>query len=336
MNLTPPVLAFMVGFGLSAWLASPACPLRLMDVPNQRSLHTQYTPRTGGLAVLGGIALGWAVASFSFGHVVPLLGIVIPAVLVAGVSLADDLYRLSPWSRLLVHGIAAVILMASSDLPLLDNWGSLFVWLAIVWMINLYNFMDGMDGFAGGMAVLGFATFAILGFMADRTYFAVLSAVVSASAAGFLVFNLPPARIFMGDVGASTLGLMAAAFSLWASRDGIFPIWIGILVFSPFITDATVTLAGRAFRREKIWEAHRSHYYQRLVQMGWGHRKTVLVEYAVMFAVAISAVFLRGASHFVQLVGLAVWALLFMGFILGVRLLERQNQVYQIKASNLG
>lgn len=95
-----------------------------------------------------------------------------------------------------------------------------------------------------------------------------ISLIIAAAFAGFLIFNFPPARIFMGDTGSSTLGLLAATLSLWGARDGVFPVWIAVLVFSPFIVDATVTLFWRLLRHEKIWQAHKAHYYQQLVQTG--------------------------------------------------------------------
>jgi len=93
----------------------------------------------------------------------------------------------------------------------------------------------------------------------------------------------------MGDVGSATLGLLAAAFSLWGIQLGLFSWWYPLLVFSPFVVDATVTLVRRLLNRERIWEAHRSHYYQRLVQLGWGHKKTVLAEYLIMLLAGASA-----------------------------------------------
>ena len=122
----------------------------------------------------------------------------------------------------------------------------------------------------------------------------------------------------MGDIGSSTLGLFAAALSLWGARDGVFPVWIAVLVFSPFIVDATVTLFRRQLRGERVWQAHREHYYQRLVRMGWGHRKTVLVEYALMATCGVSALALRGAAtdpQWVGMVGLAVMATVLMAWV---------------------
>jgi UDP-N-acetylmuramyl pentapeptide phosphotransferase/UDP-N-acetylglucosamine-1-phosphate transferase len=137
-----------------------------------------------------------------------------------------------------------------------------------VWFINLYNFMDGMDGFAGGMGTLGFGFLAYLGWLAGQDFFALSGLLIAGANLGFLLCNFPPARIFMGDAGSTTMGFLAAGMSLWGVRDGLFPMWIPILIFSPFIVDATVTLIRRLVHGDKVWQAHRSHYYQRLVLLG--------------------------------------------------------------------
>jgi UDP-N-acetylmuramyl pentapeptide phosphotransferase/UDP-N-acetylglucosamine-1-phosphate transferase len=162
--------------------------------------------------------------------------------------------------------------------------------LYIGWMVNLYNFMDGMDGLAGAMAAIGFAALAILGLVGGDLRYAATWSAVAAAAAGFLTANLPPARLFLGDVGSSSLGLLAAAATLWGAGAGLFPLWIGWLVFSPFIVDATWTLLRRAVAGERVWQAHRSHHYQRLVLAGWGHRRTLYWSLALITAVAVSAV----------------------------------------------
>ena len=172
--------------------------------------------------------------------------------------------------------------------------------------------MDGMDGFAGGMAVFGFGTLGILAYLTGDGYFATLCWAVAAAAGGFLIWNFPPARIFMGDVGASALGVMAAGLSLWADKNGLFPLWLSMLVFSPFIVDATVTLLRRAMRSERLWVAHRNHYYQRLVQLGLGHRKTVLIEYLVMAGCSLTAIVLLKAPTTVQWLGVGVWGFVYL------------------------
>ncbi len=333
------IVAAAVAFGLSAWLtfwfSRPGSKLyNILDHPNERSLHDRPTPRTGGVAILIAVYLSAIVAAVCCVAPMAALGWIAAAgLLVAGVSLADDWFGLPVRYRLIAHFAAAgLVVVAGLDLADLGLPGASSVLpallsvpltlLFIVWMINLYNFMDGMDGFAGGMAVFGFGTFAVLAGGAGHGLFMVLSLIVAVSAGGFLLFNFPPARIFMGDVGSTLLGFLAAALMLWAERDGVFPLWIGVLVFSPFIVDATVTLVRRVLRGERIWQAHKSHYYQRLVELGWGHRRTVLWEYAVMAACAASALSIQGREPRVQVFGLALWAAVYVVLMVAIGRLE--------------
>jgi UDP-N-acetylmuramyl pentapeptide phosphotransferase/UDP-N-acetylglucosamine-1-phosphate transferase len=273
----------------------------LLDHPNERSLHQRPTTRSGGLAIALGIALGATGIGLLTSAPEQLFWLAGGSLMVATVSFLDDLSHIHPAIRISVHLLVALMLVFGGiEIEAVEIPGMrwpLFHWLAVVltclyvaWLINLYNFMDGMDGFAGGMAVFGFGTFAVLGALGGQAVFAGLSGVIAAAAGGFLLFNFPPARIFMGDAGSSLLGFLAAGLSLWAAMEGIFPLWVAVLVFSPFIADATVTLGRRLWRRERVWEAHRSHSYQRLVQLGWGHRKTVVWEYLLMMLCSLSAV----------------------------------------------
>lgn len=266
----------------------------LLDRPNARSLHTRAVPRSGGLGILSGIALGAFVSGQYNGLASPGWGGLAVA-LVALVSLADDVRHLPALVRILVHFVAAGLLVYTAGfMPKVLNvfpgiallepaWlMRLLCLFIVVWMVNLYNFMDGMDGFAGGMAVIGFGSFALLGALAGSPAYVAAALVVALATVGFLPFNFPPARLFMGDVGSGSLGFLAAGFMLWAERDRLFPLWMGALVFSPFIVDATWTVVRRTSEGQKPWKAHREHYYQRLVQLGWGHRRTVLWAYTLM------------------------------------------------------
>ncbi|GBE09575.1 putative undecaprenyl-phosphate N-acetylglucosaminyl 1-phosphate transferase [bacterium BMS3Abin12] len=199
--------------------------------------------------------------------------------------------------------------------------------LFLIWFVNLYNFMDGMDGFAGGMAVFGFGGLAVFGVLGHEPAFAALNAVVAAAAAGFLVYNFPPARIFLGDAGSPLLGYFAGVSSLWGVRLGLFAIWVPVLIFSPFIVDATVTLVRRALRGERVWEAHCSHYYQRLVRLGWGHRRTVLAEYALMAAVVASALWTRWLAVEWQWMLIGLWVLAYAVVLAGIEALERRRGI---------
>src|SRR5690606_10611586 len=138
----------------------------------------------------------------------------------------------------------------------------------------LYNFMDGSDGLAGGMAVIGFGAGGAAAWLAGDAALPPGHLCVAAAAAASLVFNRPPPRTFLGGAGSVPLAFLAAALGSFGWRAGCWPAWFPVLVFAPFVIDATLTLARRIARRERIWQAHRDHYYQRLVRMGWGHRRT--------------------------------------------------------------
>jgi UDP-N-acetylmuramyl pentapeptide phosphotransferase/UDP-N-acetylglucosamine-1-phosphate transferase len=293
MNLIAILLAFFMSAVLSGMLSHYRGRFALLDKPNARSLHSKVTPRTGGLAILAGIVaaacctwhdwwfpgMGWALLALC---------------LVAAVSFADDVRPLPAWARFPVHFVAALLLVCCAGfdpalhlLPGVEWWAPLwalriFCVLFTVWMVNLYNFMDGMDGLAGGMAVFGFGTLALLGYLAGSPAYAALVVVIAAAALGFLPFNFPPARLFMGDVGSGSLGFLAAFCMLLAERLRLFPLWLGALAFSPFIGDATWTVLRRTLRGRRPWAAHREHFYQRLVLSGWSHRRTTLWAYVLM------------------------------------------------------
>lgn len=326
--------SFSVAFFVTYILARPNSRFKVLDYPNERSLHTTPTPRIGGLAICAGILVGIVVASFVLDADAPLMWIAGAALLVATVSFGDDLLSVPAALRLSAHIVAAGLLVAGgldlrhpwlpgveSDLP--EPLTSLVGVLFAVWMVNLYNFMDGMDGFAGGMAFIGFGSFAALGWLAGNDSFLLLNLIVAVAALGFLAFNFPPARIFMGDVGSSTLGLLAAAFALLGVHKQVFPFWVGMLVFSPFLTDATVTLARRALRGEKVWTAHKSHYYQRLVLLGWSHKKVTLSAYCLMILSGLSALGVTGQGATVQWTVIVVWIVVYAAVIVSIRVKER-------------
>jgi len=275
----------------------------------------------GGIGVAAGI-----VASVPFVSQVEWWPLWLGACFLVGISFLDDIIGLPIIGRLLVHCIAAG--GAAAGL-LLNRTGVVVVLLAIVaiiWMTNLYNFMDGMDGLAGGMALFGFGFYALAGVLSGHLPFAVTNAAIAAGAGAFLLFNFHPARIFMGDAGSTLFGFLAACLGLVGWQLGIWTLWFPGLVFSPFIVDATVTLARRLLRGEKVWRPHREHYYQRLVLSGWGHRRTVLAEYGVMALCGSFAFLYQYASEEWRLVILGFWGMLFLSLALAVKGVEQRIQ----------
>jgi UDP-GlcNAc:undecaprenyl-phosphate GlcNAc-1-phosphate transferase len=294
---------------------------RILDHPNERSLHQRPVPRMGGIGVAAGIA-----ASVPFVSQMEWWPLWLGACFLVGISFLDDIIGLPIIGRLLVHFVAAG--GAAAGL-LLNRTAVILVLLAvvaIVWMTNLYNFMDGMDGLAGGMALFGFGFYALAGVLSGHLPFAVTNAAIAAAAGAFLLFNFHPARIFMGDAGSTLFGFLAACLGLLGWQLGIWTLWFPGLVFSPFIVDATVTLARRLLRGEKFWRPHREHYYQRLVLSGWGHRRTVLAEYGVMVLCGGFALLYQYASEEWRLVLLGLWGMLFLSLAFAVKGVEQRIQ----------
>jgi len=262
-----------------------------LDRPNERSLHERPVPRTGGIGLLLGV-----LAVFLSGDLELWLPVLL-AVILAALSFADDVYGLPTLVRLGAHFAAAAVALWYWLTPIAP-WALALLILAVVWITNLYNFMDGSDGLAGGMAVIGFGAYALA---APPGALALLCSAIAAASGAFLVFNFPPARVFMGDAGSIPLGFLAGALGLLGWRDDLWPLWFPLLAFAPFVADATFTLLRRLIRRERIWRAHKEHYYQRLVRMGFGHRGTALIGYAAMAVCAGVALFSREKDFSIQI-----------------------------------
>jgi UDP-GlcNAc:undecaprenyl-phosphate/decaprenyl-phosphate GlcNAc-1-phosphate transferase len=264
-----------------------------LDRPNARSLHQTPVPRTGGIAVLlGGATMlafasaeAWLPLTLAFG--------------LAAVSFIDDLRGMPTAVRLLAH-VSASALFAWYVLSPMAALELVLIVLAVTWLTNLYNFMDGSDGLAGGMSLIGFGTCGAAGYLAGHAALAALCIALAAASVAFLTHNFHPARIFLGDVGSIPLGFLSGAVGILGWRDDVWPLWFPVLVFGPFIGDATVTLVRRLIRGERVWHAHREHYYQRMVRMGLGHRNTAWISYGAMIGCATAALLGRAAAPGIQ------------------------------------
>lgn len=298
MAALAPLAAFLVALVAARLLLTPAGRRIALDTPNERSLHAAPVPRTGGLAIAAGVAVACALVWPG------LPAILAAAAVLAAVSFADDLLGLRARVRLLLH-LGAALAVLWLDLEIRSVLALAVLALALAWTANLYNFMDGSDGLAGGMAVFGFGAYALAAWLSGAVTLAALCASIAAASAAFLVFNWHPARLFMGDVGSVPLGLLAGALGLQGWTIGAWPLWFPLLVFAPFMCDATLTLIKRALRRERLWQAHRDHYYQRLVRMGFGHRGAACIEFAAMAACAALALLVFREPAAVQGIALA-------------------------------
>jgi UDP-N-acetylmuramyl pentapeptide phosphotransferase/UDP-N-acetylglucosamine-1-phosphate transferase len=300
--LLPPLVALAVSWIAQRLLLNSRLASSTLDFPNHRSLHRHPTPRTGGVAIALGIGSAWLLLPSA-----PWLSALGGAALIlAAVSLVDDLRGLSAATRLTAHFAVCAAFLATLGIEW--RWALLLL-LPMMWSVNLYNFMDGLDGLAAGMTVLGFGAYALLAVLQGGTAMATLSLCISLAALGFLPFNFAPARVFLGDAGSIPLGFLAAAIGITGWHQDLWQLWFPLLVFSPFIVDATATLAERAARGAHLTEAHSEHYYQRLARLGFGHRHTALLEYALMVLAAAAALIAAtgaGSAPTVALAGLAV------------------------------
>lgn len=292
------------------------------DIPNDRSLHTRPTPRIGGWGIVP-VVVGATLLVASHLWLAALC-----AAVLAAVSQIDDRRGLPARVRFAAHLAAVVVFVWAHPAPV-PIWLLAVLSFLLLWLVNLYNFMDGADGLAGGMTLFGFAGYSVGAALTahaspELTW---ASAAVAGAAGGFLLFNLHPAKIFLGDAGSIPLGFLAGAFGYWGWSDGVWPIWFPALVFSPFIGDASVTLLRRLLRGEKIWQAHREHYYQRMVQLGLGHSKTAMLWYAVMAAGILLALSLLVWPTAVQWCSVGAWVIVLVLIGIGVDLRWRRFRI---------
>lgn len=343
------IFAFVMAWWLITRLCVPGSFLSILAHPNERTLHSMPTPQTGGLAVIGSVVISLILAASILAVTQPSkavlpkgvasgsVWIVLSMLLIFIVSFIDDCVGLPAVLRLGVQAISACIIIGGvgltvSSIPI-PGGPNISLGIAaipvsvliLLWMANLYNFMDGMDGFAGGMTFWGFGFLAYFGWQTHFPVMLIISTFVAMGALGFLTHNFPPARIFMGDAGSITLGFLAGTLMILGVRDGIFDLWVPIMIFSPFIADATVTLLRRALRRKRIWEAHREHYYQRVVLSGWSHHRTVLAEYGIMILCGGLAIWYHHSTDGLRFYILGAWMCLFFLLAMLVSLLERRT-----------
>lgn len=311
--------AFVSVLGVLAAALRWGTPARILDHPNQRSLHQGPVPRIGGVAIAVGTALGvlvtWAAGPDLFWFAVSMVFIV---------SLIDDARSLSAMPRIIVHFAAAGVLVAAYS-PAEAVW-LLPALLSLVWMTNLFNFMDGSDGLAGGMAIIGLGSLGFASWTAGHLEVALPAFVLASASLAFLVFNFAPAQIFLGDAGSAPLGFAAGGLGLVGVVEGTWPVWFPILVFSPFVVDATATLLTRLVRGENVLKPHREHHYQRLIRAGWGHRRTALAYYAIMAAAGSSAMWLLQQPPAIVARALGAWLLIYLASMFIVNRIWRAHR----------
>lgn len=278
------ILVFLVAAAITRYLICNSGRLGLMDIPNERSSHVVPTPRGGGVAIVFSFYVGMILAAFSglipFKTVVVLIG---GTGIIAIVGFMDDRRHVAVRWRLMAHVLSSTLILAGlgtllpGDVGWAENQSILLInllaLLGLVWLINLYNFMDGIDAIAGSEAIFVACAAAVLCALGKAYTVAMLLGFLAAGAAGFQIWNIPPAKIFMGDVGSGFLGLVLGALAIISIKSGAMSFWTWLILLGVFTVDTLVTLARRVLNGNGWYEAHCSHAYQNLARRVRSHGK---------------------------------------------------------------
>lgn len=322
------VVAAVASWVLTGLLRRYALKRNVLDIPNERSSHTLPTPRGGGVSF---VLIFIAFAAFSYVWMPTFLPgqnlwlFLVAALIVALTGFIDDHRPLPARYRLIGHFAGALlVLWATNGLPPIvfgnttinvGAWGWVPGALYLVWLLNLYNFMDGIDGLASIEALCIAGGGALLYALLGHTHFLWLPLLLSACVLGFLIWNFPPAKIFMGDAGSGFLGITLGALSLQAGHvdPSLFYSWI--ILAGVFITDATLALFRRLMRGDKVYQAHRSHAYQHAARKLKSHKQVTLSVLAinVFWLLPLATLVALGYTHgltttFVAFLPLAITA----------------------------
>lgn len=311
------LLVLITSLLLTVVLRQYALKHSVIDIPNERSSHSIPTPRGGGVAIV----ISFLIAIPCLYALNMISNNMLWAVLVGGFGIAalgflDDHGHIAARWRLLGHFSAAIwALYCLGGLGTLNifGWSLNLLWLGhtlalfyIVWLLNLYNFMDGIDGLASVETICTCICGAILYVLLGNTKLAFLPLILAFSVSGFLIWNFPPAKIFMGDAGSGFLGFVLAILSLQAAWFNPDLLWSWIILLGVFIVDATYTLIHRLLRGDKVYEAHRSHAYQYASRQYKGHRPVTLAVLAINLLWLFPLALLVGLNYIDGVLGMII------------------------------
>jgi UDP-N-acetylmuramyl pentapeptide phosphotransferase/UDP-N-acetylglucosamine-1-phosphate transferase len=311
-----------------------------VDIPNERSSHDRPKPRFGGVAIVGAFFATFAWGCVVFPQLRSFAPMAVGSAILFAAGLLDDWRGLGVGARLAVQFIAAGAALAAGNvldhvtLPVVGEIG--LGWFAyplsllfIVASINFYNFVDGIDGLAAGGAFIAASTWALIASMLGQPAIALVCVIAAGAALGFLQFNFPPSKLFMGDSGSTFFGYCFAYLAIAGSTaTPAIPIFVPMLLLSSLYLDAGLTILRRLTRGERVFQPHRTHYYQRLLQLGFNHKQVTLVEYLIMVLLGASAaMYVKAGNLFAPFMS-AVWIVLFTLGILKIRALERGDRMF--------
>jgi len=308
----------------------------IVDTPNERTMHEGRVPRGGGVVIIVMLALVLLGLATSSARPMLFFALFLTVLFWAGLGWWDDKHDLSPKVRLLLQMGFAVLgvsafgwvdnIQLTADLRLPLAWfGALLSFVGVLWLANLYNFMDGMDGFSAAQAIVASVTFGFWFWSMGDIEIALICLVLVGASYGFLLWNWKPAKIFMGDVGSIALGAFFASLIIIASSRFDIPVISMVMLFGLFVTDASLTMIRRIIKREKFWMPHRQHYYQRLGLAGMRHDKIVILSIVVMLFCSLIATFSLIYRDTI-LVCFGVLCLFMLGLVIAVSRYERKQR----------
>ena len=285
-------LAALLSFvltGVATWYARRR---GLLDHPGERQSHTVVTPRGGGVGLVAAFLITSLLLTDADAPDFWVRCTLPAAVVIAIMGWWDDHASLSARFRFFIQlAVSSCLLWCAADagwvrgvIPMIMSG------LFLIWMTNLYNFMDGSNGMAGLQGVFSATVLAVLFHQSADVHFSLLSLLLAACCAGFLPWNLGHAKVFMGDVGSLALGFLFAAFLLYGTGTGAFALPVALMVMLLFLTDATLTLLFRVIRGERWYTAHRQHLYQRLIENGWTHGRVAMLYQLINLAVVLPGI----------------------------------------------
>lgn len=311
-----------------------------VDVPNARSSHEEPKPRNGGIAIVAASVLALSGAAVVEPSLRDFLPVLVGGLMLFTVGLVDDWRGLGVGVRLGAQVAAALSMVAfgvTIDHLVLPIVGTISLgWAAVpatclfvVASVNFYNFIDGIDGLAGGGAFIAAVFVAFISMIVGQPALGIAYLVIAGAAVGFLQFNFPPSRLFMGDGGSTFLGFAFAYMAV--AGNGLtpqIPIFIPVLILSSLYADAALTLINRLMRGERIFQPHHMHYYQRLLSLGLNHKQVTVLEYMLTTLLGVSAVVYVKAGGYFTLFLSASWFIVFAALILKVRGMERGDRLF--------
>ncbi|MFO7914960.1 MAG: hypothetical protein R6U43_04655 [Candidatus Krumholzibacteriales bacterium] len=336
------ILSFAISYLLTRAVLKISLDRKMYDVPDHRSSHHIPKPRLGGIAIVMTFYVCSVVLAISGRKIFPsaseAVGVYSGGIVVAATGFIDDIRGLDARFKLGAQFAAASIVILSGvvlrefRLPFIGSLslGALSVPATYLWImciINFYNFVDGIDGLAAGVGVIGSLFIAFMSKSSALPGLALLYAIIAGSGFGFLRYNFPPAKIFMGDTGSTFLGFLFASLAVISNGWGV-PAFVTVLVLGSVFVDAFLTLFRRILKREKILSPHRTHYYQRLTSIGFSHKQVTLLEYLITASLGVSAIFFLTGDRIFITVFSVFWVLFFLLVLIKIRSMEKGKSLF--------